>query len=85
MASDRRWSGGAANREWNRAAGQEPAGSLPPEEEHELYLSQLHQSFYCDTCGSSHPLREHTQCRGGAPAEAVARPVTPGQTCEGGC
>jgi hypothetical protein len=59
VSSDRRWSGGIANRTWNRAAGAENIGSLSPEEEHELYLSKLDSSFYCPDCGTAHPLREN--------------------------
>lgn len=65
MSSDRRWSGGIANREWNRAAGQLNLTPLTPTEAHELYLSMLDESFYDETCGSSHPLREHQACRTG--------------------
>jgi hypothetical protein len=72
MARDRRRSGGAANYEWNRAYGRENLPRLPPEEEHELYLAQLDQSFYCDSCGSSHLLREHAQCRN--PTESETTP-----------
>jgi len=66
VARDRRWSGGAANRTWNGAAGQESIGRLPPDEEHELYLSMLDNSFYDEACGGHHPLREHARCRNGA-------------------
>jgi hypothetical protein len=72
MSSDRRWSGGLANREWSRAAGQSNLARLPAEEEHELYLTMLDESFYCDACGGFHPMREHQQCR------------TPGQVSGGG-
>jgi hypothetical protein len=75
VASDRRRAGGAANYTWNRAAGSENLSRLTAEEEHELYLDQLGNSFWCDTCGSSHPLREHAQCRKGTQPETP--PPTP--------
>jgi hypothetical protein len=68
VSSDRRWSGGIANREWSRAAGQLNLSRLSPAEEHELYLEQRDLSFYDDACGGFHPMREHQQCRTGGHA-----------------
>lgn len=57
------WSGGAANREWNRAAGQVQLARLPAEVEHQLYLDHLDQPMWCPDCNGHHPLREHAECR----------------------
>lgn len=57
------WSGGAANRQWNRAAGQAVIPRLPPETEHQLYLEMLDKVFWCDHCNGTHPLRDHKACR----------------------
>lgn len=71
MPGDRRWSGGAANRQWNGAAGQEVIGRLSPEEEHELYLDMLDESFFCPECHGHHPLREHARCRNPTESETT--------------
>jgi hypothetical protein len=57
------WSGGVANREWNRAAGQGYFGRLARDAEHRLYLAVADECFYCEACGACHPLREHRICR----------------------
>lgn len=64
------WSGGAANREWNRAAGLGYFGRLAREAEHRLYLQLAAERFYCEACGGSHPLSEHRLCRRGEPLPA---------------
>ena len=63
VSKDGRWSGGIANREWNRAAGQLNLAPITDADAHQLYLDQRDNSFYCETCGAAHPLREHRLCR----------------------
>jgi len=58
MPSDSRWSGGLANRQWNRAGGRENLPRLPAQVEHQMYLDKLDSSFYCE-CGHMHTLREN--------------------------
>lgn len=60
-----KWSGGIANREWNRAAGQRYFGRLARDAEHRLYLAVAGERFYCEACGGFHPLAEHRACRRG--------------------
>jgi hypothetical protein len=70
VSSDSRWSGGLANREWNRAGGRENLPRLPAQVEHQMYLDKLDTSFYCDGCSQTHPLREN--CDGTLRAVAIA-------------
>ena len=75
MSSDSRWSGGIANREWNRAAGRVHLPRLPAHVEHQMYLDQLDERFYCPDCGGTHVLRENCD---GTLRVALDRAAMPG-------
>ena len=61
--SDGKWSGGAANRTWARPGSRHYAETLTAQQQHELYEQHADEDFWCETCGGSHPLKEHRQCR----------------------
>ena len=65
------WTGSASNRRWQRAGhrGGQVQGDAARGER--LYAELADVRFLCDTCGASHPLREHRICRaGGKPGGA---------------
>jgi hypothetical protein len=60
--SDGKWSGGAANRSWNRPGSR---AVLADDSARALRLWQLmrHERFLCEACGQMHELIEHQACR----------------------
>jgi hypothetical protein len=71
--SEGKWSGGIANRTWARTNGR--VIDLPGDAERgaRLYAEHKDEIFWCETCGRTHPLREHQDCRN------PAHPRRPGQ------
>lgn len=61
--SDGKWSGGAANRSWNRPGSRLRAGPETAQRDHRLYEQMKDLPFYCETCGQMHPMVEHQRCR----------------------
>jgi hypothetical protein len=64
------WSGGAANRTWARP-GVRTRGD--PAVAAALYEALKDTRFWCDNCGSMHPLREHRNCRAQHPFQTAFR------------
>lgn len=68
-----KWSGGVANRQWARPGMRthgDPALAARLDEE----LASV--PFWCDNCGSMHPLREHRDCRRNNPFQTAFRGAT---------
>ncbi len=61
--SEGKWSGGIANRTWQRTTGR--VTDLPGDKERgeRLALEMDGERFWCETCGRTHPLIEHRRCR----------------------
>jgi hypothetical protein len=69
--SDGKWSGGVANRTWQRGT---RVTKWPGDTERgpRLYEQLAGERFLCEICGVMHPLAEHRQCRSAA-AHPAAR------------
>ena len=67
------WSGGVANRTWQRP-GMRVTGD--PETGRRLFEALKHTPFWCDNCGSMHPLIEHRDCRAAHPFQTAFRGAT---------
>lgn len=61
--SEGKWSGGAANRTWARTNGRITDLPGDPERGARLFADHAHEIFWCETCGRTHPLIEHRDCR----------------------
>ena len=61
--SDGKWSGGIANRTWARTSGRVTDLEGDAERGPRLYAQLAGRLFLCETCGRTHPLREHRLCR----------------------
>lgn len=59
------WTGGAANRMWVRTGNHNRFAPGDKERGPRLYTQMAGTVFWCETCGGSHPLREHHACREG--------------------
>jgi hypothetical protein len=57
------WSGGAANRMWQRKGWRGPRPEGDAERGQRLYAQLADIPFFCEDCGAMHPLREHSRCR----------------------
>lgn len=67
------WSGGVANRTWARPGHR--TTNYPGDRERSARLNALlaDTRFWCDVCGSMHPLREHPACRVQHPFQTAFR------------
>jgi hypothetical protein len=63
--SDGRWSGGRENRDWARPGSRHYPEQLDAATRRGLYDAVADEPFWCETCGGTHPLREHRDCRKG--------------------
>lgn len=70
------WSGGVANRTWQRPGRR--VTNMPGDRERSARLfEQLKDTrFWCDVCGSLHPLKEHSACRIKHPFQTAFRGST---------
>jgi len=57
------WSGGSANRYWQRAGSRVRNVPGDTERRQRLYRLLADERFWCDNCGAMHPLHEHRDCR----------------------
>jgi hypothetical protein len=57
------WTGGAANRHWQRKGYRGPVAADDAERGARLYAELAETPFWCEVCGGTHPLREHRNCR----------------------
>jgi hypothetical protein len=62
--SDGTWSGGTANRSWSRHGSRHYQEELTEAEVRELFEDKADEPFWCESCGATHPLSEHRECRG---------------------
>jgi hypothetical protein len=65
------WTGGGANRYWQRP-GYRGGVIDDPERDARLYAAMANERFFCETCTGVHPLAEHRLCRDGRAAEIRA-------------
>lgn len=68
-----KWTGGVANRYWTRP-GVRTTGN--PETAARLFEELKDTPFWCDNCGSMHPLIEHRDCRAAYPFRTAFRGAT---------
>jgi len=57
------WSGGVANRTWQRKGHRGGPVDGDTERGQRLYAERAHTPFWCETCGGCHALGEHKACR----------------------
>jgi hypothetical protein len=57
-----KWSGGVANRTWNRQY-RSVAVTGDEDRSERLFDALADEWFWCEHCGRTHPLWEHTKCR----------------------
>lgn len=71
-----RWSGGTANRYWQRPGSR--LRNVPGDAERgkRLFAQLAQESFWCDNCGDCHPLAEHRACRAAFPFRSAWRGAT---------
>lgn len=67
------WSGGVANRTWARPGHRVTDAAGDAERGRRLFAQLAHERFWCDNCGSCHPLIEHRDCRAGNPFQTAFR------------
>jgi hypothetical protein len=70
------WSGGAANRYWQRPGSRLRDVEGDAERGRRLYELLKDERFWCDNCGGMHPLREHRDCREQNPFRSAYRGAT---------
>src|SRR5271163_4646223 len=58
-----KWKGGPANRSWGRLGYVAPIVKGDQERGRRLWALLALERFWCDVCGSCHPLAEHRDCR----------------------
>jgi hypothetical protein len=71
-----KWSGGAANRTWQRPGSRERNVPGDAERSKRLFALLAHERFWCDNCGRLHPLIEHRACRAEHPFRSAWRGAT---------
>lgn len=59
------WTGGAQNRHWQRAGHRGGHVQGDAARGRRLWAELAGEAFWCESCGGSHPLREHAACRDG--------------------
>jgi hypothetical protein len=70
------WSGGTANRYWQRPGSRARHVTGDAERGRRLYAELAGERFWCDNCGSLHPLAEHRGCRAESPFRSAWRGMT---------
>ena len=71
-----KWSGGAANRYWQRPGSRVLHVHGDKERGQRIFAAIQHEPFWCDNCGGLHPLIEHRRCRAGHPFRSAFRGAT---------
>lgn len=59
------WTGGVANRHWQRKGHRGGHVQGDTARGRRLFAELADEPFWCESCGGSHPLREHAACRAG--------------------
>lgn len=67
------WSGGIANRTWQRAGNRNRKVDGDARRGQRLYALLKDERFWCDNCGNVHALREHRECRAAYPYRTAFR------------
>jgi hypothetical protein len=67
------WSGGVANRTWQRPGHRVTRYPGDAERGRRLFELLKHERFWCDNCGGVHPLAEHRDCRAAFPFRTAFR------------
>jgi len=70
------WSGGIANRTWQRPGSRHARAEGDDQRGPRLYAQLARTPFWCDNCGGCHPLAEHRQCRDQNPFRTAFRGAT---------
>ena len=70
------WSGGGANRYWQRPGSRVRNVEGDAERSQRLAALLADTPFWCDNCGACHPLREHRNCRSAHPFRNAFRGAT---------
>ena len=70
------WSGGTANRYWRRPGSRVLNVAGDGERSLRLSAALAGERFWCDNCGSLHPLAEHRGCRTAFPFRSAWRGQT---------
>lgn len=71
-----KWSGGVANRTWQRPGNRNRNVPGDRERSARLFEALKDTPFWCDNCGSVHPLIEHRECRAREPFRTAFRGAT---------
>ena len=57
------WSGGAQNRTWRRTGHRGGPVTGDTQRGQRLFAELAQTPFWCETCGGTHALAEHSDCR----------------------